>query len=193
VAEDYETELGNIIPNGALVVRNPAVGTYFEIDGITPYIPPATADSRIPPDGTIVAIPAVQDGALLEGEIDPITGDLEFEPVVELGIPINEEDFFRTDETGLPGRLRGMPIGREAAQILGKALFWDMQVGSDGVQACASCHFHAGVDNRNKNQRNPNTTGPDGNLATLEALAESNTTDFNSEVLPGDFPFHNAP
>src|SRR5512147_1228169 len=27
---------------------------------------------------------------------------------------------------------------------LGKALFWDMQVGSDGVQSCASCHFNAG-------------------------------------------------
>ena len=30
-----------------------------------------------------------------------------------------------------------------------------MQVGSDGVQACASCHFHAGADNRSKNQVNP--------------------------------------
>ena len=29
---------------------------------------------------------------------------------------------------------------------LGKALFWDMQVGNDGKQACASCHFHAGAD-----------------------------------------------
>src|SRR5437763_14311408 len=31
---------------------------------------------------------------------------------------------------------------------LGKALFWDMQVGVDGKQACASCHFHAGADHR---------------------------------------------
>jgi cytochrome c peroxidase len=28
--------------------------------------------------------------------------------------------------------------------VLGKALFWDMQVGSDSRTACASCHFHAG-------------------------------------------------
>src|SRR5262245_64389168 len=34
------------------------------------------------------------------------------------------------------------------ARALGKALFWDMQVGSDGVQACASCHFRAGADPR---------------------------------------------
>ena len=37
---------------------------------------------------------------------------------------------------------------RGAAITLGKAFFWDMQAGSDGVQACASCHFHAGADTR---------------------------------------------
>src|SRR2546423_32650 len=42
---------------------------------------------------------------------------------------------------------------RRAAIQLGKALFWDMQVGSDG-QACGSCHFHAGADIRSKNQLN---------------------------------------
>src|SRR5512144_669063 len=41
-----------------------------------------------------------------------------------------------------------------AMQRLGKALFWDQQLGSDG-QACASCPFHAGADNRAKNQINP--------------------------------------
>ena len=50
----------------------------------------------------------------------------------------------------------GNYVGNQAAAIqLGKALFWDMQVGSDGVQACASCHFHAGVDSRTRNQLNP--------------------------------------
>src|SRR3954452_15782302 len=32
--------------------------------------------------------------------------------------------------------------------VLGKALFWDMQVGADGRTACATCHFHAGADHR---------------------------------------------
>jgi len=41
------------------------------------------------------------------------------------------------------------------ARALGKALFWDMQVGSDGVQSCASCHFRAGADPRSKNQLSP--------------------------------------
>ena len=39
---------------------------------------------------------------------------------------------------------------------LGKALFWDIQVGSDGVTACATCHFSAGADIREKNQISPN-------------------------------------
>ncbi|SRR6266540_1702054 len=41
-------------------------------------------------------------------------------------------------------------LGRYAANsqtlvVLGKALFWDVQVGSDGRTACATCHFHAGA------------------------------------------------
>src|SRR5579871_679343 len=35
-----------------------------------------------------------------------------------------------------------------ALVVLGKALFWDSQTGSDGRTACATCHFHAGADHR---------------------------------------------
>ena len=52
------------------------------------------------------------------------------------------------------------PGQEKLAAQLGKALFWDVQVGSDG-QACASCHFHAGADNRAKNQVNPGLKGND--------------------------------
>ena len=55
----------------------------------------------------------------------------------------------------LPKDLEHYVKNREAAIQLGKALFWDMQIGSDGVQSCASCHFHAGADNRVNNQINP--------------------------------------
>ncbi|MES2322279.1 MAG: cytochrome c peroxidase [Pseudomonadota bacterium] len=44
---------------------------------------------------------------------------------------------------------------KDAAIALGKALFWDTRVGSDNRTACASCHFHAGADNRIRNQLNP--------------------------------------
>ena len=55
----------------------------------------------------------------------------------------------------LPSELANFIADRNAAIALGKALFWDMQVGSDGVQACASCHFHAGADDRSVNSINP--------------------------------------
>src|SRR4029453_1930723 len=35
---------------------------------------------------------------------------------------------------------------------VGKALFWDVQVGSDNKTACATCHFQAGQDGRTRNQ-----------------------------------------
>ena len=44
-------------------------------------------------------------------------------------------------------------VNPAAARILGKALFWDTAVGSDG-SACASCHYHAGSDTRTINQIN---------------------------------------
>jgi cytochrome c peroxidase len=50
-------------------------------------------------------------------------------------------------------------VDHGAAVMLGKALFWDMQAGGDGQIACATCHSHAGADNRTMNTINP---GPDG-------------------------------
>jgi cytochrome c peroxidase len=55
----------------------------------------------------------------------------------------------------LPANLGMFVKDRKAALVLGKALFWDMQVGSDGIQACATCHFQAGADVRSKNQVAP--------------------------------------
>jgi cytochrome c peroxidase len=62
---------------------------------------------------------------------------------------------------------------RDALVALGKALFWDMQVGSDNRTACATCHFHAGADHRATHQ----LAYPSGPVAQNHTLA------------PGDFPF----
>lgn len=79
---------------------------------------------------------------------------------------------------------------RRAAVRLGKALFWDMQVGSDG-QACGSCHFNAFADNRVKNQLSPGLKNA--------ALAKRNRFDptgsgsaggANHTLRAADFPFH---
>jgi len=90
-----------------------------------------------------------------------------------------------------PGSLRGEPVpepsnladfvrNRSAAIALGKALFWDMQVGSDGVQACASCHFRAGADPRVKNQVSP---GGENNTASGFDVGGPNAT-----LTTADFP-----
>jgi len=52
--------------------------------------------------------------------------------------------------------LVGIVANRQNAILLGKALFWDQQTGSDGM-ACASCHFAGGADNRITHQVNPGT------------------------------------
>jgi cytochrome c peroxidase len=66
-------------------------------------------------------------------------------------------------------------LNQTAAIALGKALFWDQQVGSDGVQACATCHFNAGADSRAFNQVDPglrdkDPSSPNFNAYTLGVL-----------------------
>src|SRR3954471_12006878 len=78
-----------------------------------------------------------------------------------------------------PSTLMNFVKDRKAAINLGKALFWDMQVGSDGMQACATCHFHAGSDSRTKNGVNP---GGDGTFQLVPGP--------NSTVTASSFPFH---
>ena len=73
-----------------------------------------------------------------------------------------------------------------AAIALGKALFWDQQMGSDGIVACATCHFSFGVDARTKN-----TVAPGG-------FADAQSPNFdddafygpNKDLNPEMFPFH---
>jgi cytochrome c peroxidase len=99
-----------------------------------------------------------------------------------------------SDLANLPGDLRAVAVPApanllefvrdvEMARALGKALFWDMQVGSDGVQACASCHFRAGADPRSKNQLSP------GLLRAGDAdLTYTTGGGPNAQLQPSDFP-----
>jgi cytochrome c peroxidase len=79
-----------------------------------------------------------------------------------------------------PPNLNKFVKNKAAAIVLGKSIFWDMQVGSDGRTSCASCHFHAGADNRSKNQLSPGLLAGD----TLTSLG------LNYQLQPGDYPFH---
>src|SRR5262245_30572298 len=91
------------------------------------------AHAQAPPDGTIPRVPNPPPPA----DVALLPGDLR---AVKVPGPDNLNEFVRDPFMAL---------------ALGKALFWDMQVGSDGIQACASCHFRAGADPRSKNQVHP--------------------------------------
>jgi cytochrome c peroxidase len=82
-----------------------------------------------------------------------------------------------------PPNLLDFVKNKPAAIRLGKAFFWDMQVGSDGVQSCASCHFHAGVDNRRKNTINPGMRAAISDT-TFQVKGPNETLEDD------DFPFH---
>ncbi|NOT24161.1 MAG: cytochrome-c peroxidase [Nitrospiraceae bacterium] len=87
----------------------------------------------------------------------------------------------------LPKQLDTVVKDRQAAIVLGKAFFWDKQVGSDG-QACASCHFHAGADNRTKHQLNPG-----GRAVPEDTVFKPTRTGGggpNYQLKKEDFPFH---
>ena len=64
-----------------------------------------------------------------------------------------------TGNPTLRGDLADYVANLPAAIRLGKALFWDMQAGSDNKIACATCHFNAGEDGRTRNQLNPGHNG----------------------------------
>jgi cytochrome c peroxidase len=123
-------------------------------------------------------------------------------PKLDLAVETPEPGEFFPDEPFVASKysLRRLPVPKPdnlaefiadpaAAVALGKALFWDMQVGSDGVMACASCHFHAGADNRSRAQLSP------GLLRVSATGATSADTSFQAgtttrQLRPEDFPFH---
>jgi cytochrome c peroxidase len=84
-------------------------------------------------------------------------------------------------------------VNQFAAEQLGKALFWDMQVGSDGVQACASCHFHAGADSRARNQLSPGILADDdqfGNNAIGLPAPAPGALRLDQTLTSTHFPLH---
>ena len=77
-----------------------------------------------------------------------------------------------------PVNLGKFVVNKNAAITLGKALFWDMQLGSDGLTACATCHFHAGTDSRTRNTLH---AGVDGKF-------DNGNSRPNADLTLADFP-----
>lgn len=99
-----------------------------------------------------------------------------------------------------PANLSQFVKNKDAAIALGKTLFWDAQVGSDGM-ACASCHYYAGTDHRSKNQVHPGAADADGyahfdlSYSQTEMLYQSPPPETavagpNYKLKAADFPLH---
>ena len=94
-------------------------------------------------------------------------------------------------EGGKPVVLADYVQDRAATIRLGKALFWDMSIGSDGNTACATCHFQAGADNRITNQINPGLENVDRSIASLFSKPTlSRSWGANDTLGLADFPLH---
>jgi len=92
----------------------------------------------------------------------------------------------------VPGLLDGntpIIINKEKAIQLGKALFWDTSISSDGI-ACASCHFHAGADSRTKNQLSPSGKSTDIANQLFDSSLTGQYMGANHNLSSRDFPFH---
>jgi cytochrome c peroxidase len=83
----------------------------------------------------------------------------------------------------------------QALGLLGKALFWDMQVSSDNRVACASCHFHAGADHRPQNRVSQEAFRAGARVASagifprqLTSAGESGLPDAGSELTGPEYP-----
>lgn len=87
-----------------------------------------------------------------------------------------------------PSNLSKFVKNKAAAIALGKALFWDMQLGSDGITSCASCHFHAGADNRSKNQVSPGLLRLTQDLSAADTDTTFQTKRPNGQLNSSHFP-----
>ena len=113
---------------------------------------------------------------------------------VTMATPVEAPKALETIPVPTPPDLAKYVANKDAAIALGKALFWDMQAGSDGKTACASCHWHAGADARVKNTLNPGAPGSTFGHQTsigpaLAANALANFPGVNLKLEPSDFPF----
>jgi cytochrome c peroxidase len=110
------------------------------------------------------------------------------------GPAFEEPPALDTLEIPLPDTLDDFVADRQAAIVLGKALFWDMQAGSDGRTACASCHWNAGADIRTRHSVEAGAIGSvfprDAAQQAARDLAAANKRGNNVQLSSSDFPLH---
>ncbi len=174
---------------------NPAVLSFFLL--AAGIVPPTLAAEPMP--GSQAFCGGNQPGPSFSPDVFPeLPGSLKCVPVPQpyqidangdptpaniLTPPPADPSFAKTST--LPGIVKN----KAALIALGKALFWDQQVGSDGM-ACASCHFNAGADNRVKNQINPGGRNASGEKAAdgLKPIGDIFDPTYTAAATPASRP-----
>ncbi len=111
------------------------------------------------------------------------------------------------DSLFLKLRQEGVPLSSQIGSVvrdqpialrMGKALFFEMGVGSDGMQACGTCHFHSGADSRARNQASPGLLRMqgerNGDVRGFSGASPAGDETFevlgpNQTLVRNDFPF----
>src|SRR5215813_13924820 len=158
----------------------------------------------------VITVAAALGGlALIHALRSPIEVRAQSSPPIVVDVPLGS---LKKVPTPTPGNLGNFikPDGQDELLALGKALFWDQAVGSDGCsgdepngidckdplsngkpigQACASCHFNAGADSRTRNQLNPGFRAIPQDF-TFQGRPTSTGYGVGYQLKVGDFPFH---
>ncbi|MEZ7972954.1 MAG: cytochrome c peroxidase, partial [Pseudomonadales bacterium] len=178
-------------------VADPVVVAALEttVAGLAPVDPAAVDPATVDP---AAVDPAAVDPAPIHVEPLPISPITSASEATTHGLQSLRTAVISDGGVPLPGNLGEFVRDREAAIKLGKALFWDMQMGSDGIQACASCHYKAGADGRSQNQMNPDMLSfvneREGDIKGYFDAQSSPDTVFhtagpNESVVASDYPF----
>ncbi|NHA15757.1 cytochrome c peroxidase [Thioalkalivibrio sp. XN279] len=122
-------------------------------------------------------------GAAVGNAINPDVFPLSLTAVPDINV-LGLLDKTGTNATAWPWQPITQTGQQTALQALGKALFWDMQVGGDGIQACATCHYHAGADHRKVNQMSPGLRGGDN---VHDFIGTNGFIGANQVLTTGDF------
>ena len=204
IVQTIETRIGNIYTVNLAYAGNFSNSTYTKgltakagVDTRTVYVTKPLGWSLSALKWKTLSFTFKASASTTDIELKSLQTGLQNEGVIvtEVEVIASPPPALSTVSVPLPSDLNQFVKDRNKAILLGKSLFWDMQVGSDGRTACATCHHNAGIDQRTVNTLHPgapgSTFGPQlPGQAELGAEARAKFRGANKQLVAGDFPFH---
>jgi len=169
---------------------DPSVPAFVEPTGPIPPAPSLVSEVPIvEPVAPVEPVdpPEEEPIVVVEPELPPPVDPIADPSGLRAEAKLHHLDSLKNVSVPIPSNIGDFVKDQAAAVALGKALFWDQQAGSDRM-ACASCHFHAGGDNRIKNQVSPGILGGNGKFHFFASSASSGGPNYT--LKRNDFPFH---